>query len=380
MIKVCLFQNTLAPYRITLFNKIAADDNINFELVLLSKGEPSRAFYDEANFSQVKFKINQLSGISFQISYERQVNINFSIIRYLLIEKPDVIVCAGFSIATIFSFLYSKLMKKGYIIWNEGTKDTEIGLSTFRIYQRKLLARNAAAFVTAGKLSHEYLSGLVNGLRIPDFVSYNTIENEKFKKNVSSFRKSIQRQNLIFRFLFCGQFVNRKGVWKLIEVFEYLSESITKCELLMIGDGPEKKKIKNYLSEKSIKNIEVFDFVQPEGIFEYYAQADAFILLSRKDPNPLVIFEALASGLPIICSKYAGNYPEFVQDGKNGFTVDPFNQNDIINKINQLVNHVNIKKFSDYSLSLNSKVSYTKSANGFLDAINYVYQRNGKKK
>ena len=39
------------------------------------------------------------------------------------------------------------------------------------------------------------------------------------------------------------------------------------------------------------------------------------ILLSLYDPNPLVIFEALACGIPIICSERAGNAVDFVIDG-----------------------------------------------------------------
>ena len=47
------------------------------------------------------------------------------------------------------------------------------------------------------------------------------------------------------------------------------------------------------------------------------------MLLSVYDCNPLVIFEALAAGLPTICSEHAGNAADFIADGKNGFIVDP---------------------------------------------------------
>lgn len=56
-----------------------------------------------------------------------------------------------------------------------------------------------------------------------------------------------------------------------------------------------------------------------------YQQADAFCLPSFHEGTPNVICEAMACGLPILCSNVCDNF-RYVKDGENGFL---FNPNDI---------------------------------------------------
>ena len=47
---------------------------------------------------------------------------------------------------------------------------------------------------------------------------------------------------------------------------------------------------------------------------DYFAALDAFALVSREDPFPLVCLEAAALGVPVVCFEDAGGAPEFVGD------------------------------------------------------------------
>jgi glycosyltransferase involved in cell wall biosynthesis len=52
--------------------------------------------------------------------------------------------------------------------------------------------------------------------------------------------------------------------------------------------------------------------------------ADAFILNTRLDPNPLSAIEAAAAGLPVVMSSSAGNIREVVEVPQTGFVIrDP---------------------------------------------------------
>ena len=53
----------------------------------------------------------------------------------------------------------------------------------------------------------------------------------------------------------------------------------------------------------------------------FFAAADMFALPSAYEANALVILEALASGLPVVCTR-VGYAPELVVDGENGYLVD----------------------------------------------------------
>ena len=59
-----------------------------------------------------------------------------------------------------------------------------------------------------------------------------------------------------------------------------------------------------------------------KNVDKYLIQADCFILFSKNEGLPISIIEAMRAGLPIISTKIAG-IPELVEDGKNGYLVEP---------------------------------------------------------
>jgi glycosyltransferase involved in cell wall biosynthesis len=65
-------------------------------------------------------------------------------------------------------------------------------------------------------------------------------------------------------------------------------------------------------------------FVQYDGLRALYARAGAFILPSVSDPWGLVVNEAMAAGLPVLVSNRCGCAPDLVEEGRNGFTFDPY--------------------------------------------------------
>lgn len=67
-------------------------------------------------------------------------------------------------------------------------------------------------------------------------------------------------------------------------------------------------------------------------IAEKYREADFFCLPSLYEGTPNVICEALASGLPIICSNVCDN-PVYVQEGVNGFLFNPNDPSDMAKKL-----------------------------------------------
>ena len=64
-------------------------------------------------------------------------------------------------------------------------------------------------------------------------------------------------------------------------------------------------------------------FKQYEELPSYYAAAGAFIHASTTEQWGLVVNEAMASGLPVLVSNRCGCASDLVQDGVNGWTFDP---------------------------------------------------------
>jgi len=63
--------------------------------------------------------------------------------------------------------------------------------------------------------------------------------------------------------------------------------------------------------------------VEPAAMGDFYAHAGAFALVSTFEPFGVVVREAVAAGLPIICTRRAGAAGDIAVEGRNAILVDP---------------------------------------------------------
>jgi len=95
--------------------------------------------------------------------------------------------------------------------------------------------------------------------------------------------------------------------------------------LVLLGDGPLRSSINNQLSTLNLQNhVPLPGFKQYPELPVYYGLASAFIHASTTEQWGLVVNEAMASGLPVLVSNRCGYAIDLVQDGRNGFTFDPY--------------------------------------------------------
>lgn len=93
---------------------------------------------------------------------------------------------------------------------------------------------------------------------------------------------------------------------------------------------------KNYIQEKGVEREFAFHEATSD-ILKEYQTADCFILPSKYEGYPNVVCEAMACGLPVLCSNVCDN-PNIVKNGVNGLLFDPNNPSDISAKMSQFLN------------------------------------------
>ena len=87
-----------------------------------------------------------------------------------------------------------------------------------------------------------------------------------------------------------------------------------------------------------------FSFKEPiSNIEKAYSEADVFCLPSLYEGFPNVLCEAMACGLPVLCSNVCDN-PMIMQDGENGYLFNPLNEKDIADKIAKFIQLPNSRK------------------------------------
>ena len=120
-----------------------------------------------------------------------------------------------------------------------------------------------------------------------------------------------------------GRMVRLKGQGILLEAVALLRRRGITTALTIVGEGPLRGEL-----EQTIERLELAPFVKLVGyvgqddIAAYYDRADVFCLPSLREGLPVVLMEAMASGLPVIASGIMG-IPELVEPDRNGLLVAP---------------------------------------------------------
>jgi glycosyltransferase involved in cell wall biosynthesis len=116
----------------------------------------------------------------------------------------------------------------------------------------------------------------------------------------------------------------RKGVLPLAQAFLGLSDvERAGARLVFVGEGEQRAELEG-LAAQSAGAIRLLGQLPPEEVRQVLWAADAFVLNTRLDPNPLSAIEAAAAGLPIVMSAAAGNIREVVEGPNAGFVIaDP---------------------------------------------------------
>jgi glycosyltransferase involved in cell wall biosynthesis len=90
-----------------------------------------------------------------------------------------------------------------------------------------------------------------------------------------------------------------------------------------------------------------FDFLgvmKGEALFDEFRYSDAFVLSSRGDTFGVVVHEAAAFGMPLLISKYAGASSVLVEEGKNGFVIDPYDATQFSDRLETLIQRPDLRK------------------------------------
>jgi glycosyltransferase involved in cell wall biosynthesis len=167
-------------------------------------------------------------------------------------------------------------------------------------------------------------------------------------------------------FLFVGRYVYDKGLQDLIKAYrDYRSHTENPWKLYCVGSGELKPLLNN------LEGVSDLGFIQPDDLPVVMHQASAFILPSRKENWGVVIQEAAASSLPLICSDACGATVHLLQHEYNGFLFEPNNVDQLtycLIKMSQMSDS-NRVKMGERSHALSKQFTPQRWANTFLEGL-----------
>jgi glycosyltransferase involved in cell wall biosynthesis len=172
-------------------------------------------------------------------------------------------------------------------------------------------------------------------------------------------------------YLTAARFVPYKKIVLIVEAFSKMPDK----KLIVIGDGPEEKKIKQIASS----NIKFAGYVEKNKLIEYMQNAKAFIFAAEEDFG-ITNVEAQACGTPVIAYKVGGASDTIVHN-KTGYLFSRQNPEAIINAVAEFENNESkfipkeiskhAEKFSRSIFEANIKNYVLEKANSFFNQPKY---------
>ena len=126
----------------------------------------------------------------------------------------------------------------------------------------------------------------------------------------------VPKRDKIFRIIHCGALSIRKGIPYLLQAFSELR--LKDAELWLIGSITDE--IKPFLRRFSSPAIVHKGPFPEQDLYKYYSQGSVFCLVSIEEGFGMVTIQAMACGLPVVCTTNAGT-ADIIGEGRNGFIV-----------------------------------------------------------
>jgi glycosyltransferase involved in cell wall biosynthesis len=323
--RLVILTEIIAPYRIPVFNALAQVEGIDLHVIFLAETDPEARdwlVYKE----EIRFSWEVLPSHRKRVG-KHNFLLNVGVGAALRKAKPDVIICGGYNyIASWRALLWAGQNHLPFLLWTESnSRDLRHNHSLTQALKRTFIGR-CDGFVVPGKASRQYLQSF-NISEEKIFTAPNAVGNDLYKsisdevrKNAAKWRSQLDLPERFF--LFVGRMVIEKGIFDLFNAYATLDLQLrAEVGLVFVGDGPERVKLERLSQTVKVGSIRFPGFVQRENLARYYALADALVLPTHTDPWGLVVNEAMACGLPIVCSDVAGCTPDLVEEGSNGFVI-----------------------------------------------------------
>ncbi len=131
--------------------------------------------------------------------------------------------------------------------------------------------------------------------------------------------------------------MENKRVNRIIETWQLIADSHPDWSLHLVGEGPHRKALQDYVYINNVRNV-FFHGFRPEEPTNFYRNAKILLLTSDLEGFGLVIVEAMSYAVvPIVYGSYSSIY-DIIDSGKDGFITDvPFSAQITADRVEELI-------------------------------------------
>lgn len=241
--------------------------------------------------------------------------------NYIRINKPDIVFCMLYKL-----MIYALPHKKRVSIIISERGNPHYLKSHFRKVIRKILFKKADGIVFQTERAKNFYRDIIKdkGIVIP-----NAIGNEYVYK-VPIIEKRVNK------IVSVGRLFKVKDYPTLLKAFKQISDKHQDYELVIYGQGPEDKELKEFSQDLGIGEKVFFMGAQPDALLKI-ADSKCYVLSSISEGMPNSLMEAMAIGLPCVSTDCPNGPAELIEDGVNGLLVPVGDENAMAKAILKMI-------------------------------------------
>lgn len=309
--RLALLTEIPAPFRIALFNELAARADVDLRLLFLSENDPRRGYPLYADELRFDWRVLPGRGV---VRGGRWLVLNAGVGAALRAFRPDAVAVGGWNQPAFWQALgYARLRRLPFLVWVESTlRDVRSESGAIDRARRTMIRLSSGCFVP-GNAAAEYARSLgMPADRVA--IAPNAADLDVFGAGVAEAarRRGAIRDELDLDgpVVLC---VSRLSPEKGVDVLVRAAADVP-ATVVVVGDGP----LADGLRRLAPPNVRFAGRVERDGLPRWLAAADVFCLPSRSDTWGMVLSEAAVAGLPLVSTEAPGAAYDLIEPGANG--------------------------------------------------------------
>ena len=317
---------------------------------------------DRSKILMIGPDLNSFGGISAVIKLYKDNNLYDGNVIYLAsYKKGNIFLQLIFYPIFIIKYIFTLLLNKNIKLIHIHTASNGSFLRKYvvfkiaKLFHKKIIFNiHPIWFVAFYNSSNNFIKKMIAGtLNNSDLI---LVLSDKIKSAVSDIcqnnnikilynpvliKQILPHNNQTINVIYLGKLCKDKGVYDIIEAAKYITN--TDIMINLYGDG-NIKELEKLITENNLqKKIKINGWISGNKKDKVLQNSDILILPSYNEGLPISILEAMAVGLPVI-STPVGGIPEAIEDGLDGFLIQPGDYKALAKKIDLLANDKSLRE------------------------------------
>ena len=335
--KILCFHPALAPYRVDFFNLLG--EFADLKMVFLQENLQNQRFNQKSLLSML------------HVPYEHQTNgivlfgrcIRTGILRTIRRERPDIILSYEASPITLEFLLQKRLGLIKAQVWTsmDDSPDQVRGRTGIRRVIRDFVLRNVTRVIVPSEAALQAYCEVLPSVSQKRYsvvpIIHDTMAMRKNATIVYEKGRAWRLANCPKEWsrviVFVGRFAEVKNLPWLIERMPELPKT---TGLVLVGDGPQDKALREKVSEMGLEGRVLFaGRKEGDELYAMMSMADGLVLCSHSETFGAVVAEALLWGTPCIVARHLGA-SVIIEDGVNGRVFPYGNSKSFVDAVNSV--------------------------------------------